>query len=209
MAEAAAAPQGVKSAAQQVHAAAQDCSAADVADTDDTVWSCWSETGSIGSMRPLPELEASADREAPAAQWEGWDPDVLRARRLAKRVICGSRSSNDTPAPGDHVKVHYTGHLRGGKVFDSSRERNKPLSLTLGEGSVIEGWEKGLLHVGLGERVWLLIAPEWAYAQHGYVDADGEQHIPPDSALLFDIELLAINGRKVSSATIPDPWARD
>ena len=153
-------------------------------------------------MHPLTDFEVPADREAAAAQWEGWDTDRLCTCRLAKRVINEPSNSSDKPMPGDHVKVHYTGWLRGGKCFDSSRDKRKPFSLTLGEGSVIEGWEKGLLHVGLGERAWLLIAPEWAYAEHGYADARGE-HIPPDSALLFDIELLAINGRKVPGAMTP------
>lgn len=61
---------------------------------------------------------------------------------------------------GDQVSVHYTGYLMSGKEFDSSRKRNQPFVIVLGQGMVIPGWEKGLLGMCVGEHRKLVIAPE-------------------------------------------------
>ena len=66
---------------------------------------------------------------------------------------------------GDVVKVHYTGTLNDGTVFDSSRER-EPLEFTLGEGQVIAGFEQAVLGLGVGEEVTVHIPAEQAYGAH-------------------------------------------
>ncbi|MBP6926207.1 MAG: FKBP-type peptidyl-prolyl cis-trans isomerase [Candidatus Pacebacteria bacterium] len=88
---------------------------------------------------------------------------------------------------GDKVTVNYTGMLENGTVFDSSIPRGEPFSFTLGDGRVIQGWELGVLGMKVGEKRRLNIAPEL-----GYGDADLGS-IPPNSTLIFDVELLAIN----------------
>ncbi|HDM10347.1 MAG: peptidylprolyl isomerase [Deltaproteobacteria bacterium] len=65
---------------------------------------------------------------------------------------------------GDTVKVHYTGKLEDGTVFDSSRDR-APLEFTLGDGEVIEGFEKGIVGMAVGTTKTLSIPPEEAYGQ--------------------------------------------
>ena len=63
---------------------------------------------------------------------------------------------------GDRVKVHYTGKLENGEVFDSSRDR-QPLEFTVGEGNVIPGFEKAVLDMEIGEQKSVEIPPEEAY----------------------------------------------
>ncbi len=65
---------------------------------------------------------------------------------------------------GDKVKVHYTGKLEDGTVFDSSKDR-EPLEFDLGSGNVIPGFENGLLGMEAGESKTLTIAPDEAYGQ--------------------------------------------
>ncbi|XP_055311749.1 peptidyl-prolyl cis-trans isomerase FKBP2 [Sitodiplosis mosellana] len=88
---------------------------------------------------------------------------------------------------GDLVHIHYTGTLENGKVFDSSVEREQPLTFTLGTGQVIKGWDQGLLGMCQGEKRRLVIPPELAYGKNGAGDA-----IPPDSTLIFETELMKI-----------------
>jgi protein-disulfide isomerase len=89
--------------------------------------------------------------------------------------------------PGDTVRVHYTGTLTDGKEFDSSRTRNVPFEFTLGRGSVIRGWEEGIVGMKVGGKRKLTLPPEF-----GYGDAGHPPVIPPKSTLLFDVELLEI-----------------
>lgn len=63
---------------------------------------------------------------------------------------------------GDTVKVHYTGKLEDGTVFDSSKE-GEPLELTIGAGNVIEGFEKGVIGMERGSSKTVTIPPEEAY----------------------------------------------
>ena len=88
---------------------------------------------------------------------------------------------------GDIVKVHYTGMLKNGKIFDTSKQSGRePFIFQVGAGSVIEGWEKGLIGMKVGGKRVLTIAPELAYGDRDM----GE--IPPNSTLIFQIELLGI-----------------
>ncbi len=66
---------------------------------------------------------------------------------------------------GDTVKVHYTGQLEDGTVFDSSRER-EPLQFALGKGEVIPGFEQAVLGMKLGESKTATIPPDQAYGAH-------------------------------------------
>jgi FKBP-type peptidyl-prolyl cis-trans isomerase len=95
--------------------------------------------------------------------------------------------AGDEAKPGDHVKVHYTGWFTGGKKFDSSVDARKPYDFTLGKGEVIKGWDEGVTGMKVGGKRQLRIPPELAYGEAGYKNI-----IPPNSTLIFDVQLLAI-----------------
>ena len=90
-----------------------------------------------------------------------------------------------SPQPTDTVEVHYTGWLPDGTKFDSSLDRGKPTTFRLN--GVIKGWTEGVGSMKVGGKRKLIIPPELGYGPRG---VPGK--IPPNSTLVFDVELLAI-----------------
>ena len=95
-------------------------------------------------------------------------------------------------ANGNSVAVVYSGYLTNGQLFDRSRtnEQNQiePFEFTIGEGSVIQGWENGLIGMKVGGQRRLIIPSQLGYGAQGA----GEGAIPPNSMLIFDVELVSL-----------------
>ncbi len=86
---------------------------------------------------------------------------------------------------GQHVKVDYTGWLTNGKKFDSSVGTGKPFDFLLGGGQVIKGWDEGIVGMKVGGKRQLRIPADLAYGAAGYPPV-----IPPNSTLIFDVQLV-------------------
>lgn len=95
--------------------------------------------------------------------------------------------SGEQPKTGNTVVVHYTGTLENGKKFDSSLDRGQPFEFVLGRGQVIKGWDEGLATMRVGSKRKLIIPPDLGYGERGAGGA-----IPPNSTLIFEVELLDI-----------------
>lgn len=88
---------------------------------------------------------------------------------------------------GDSVSVHYTGWLTDGSRFDSSRDRGAPFTFQLGAGRVIPGWDEGVAGMKVGGSRKLVIPADLGYGARGAPPV-----IPPNSTLVFDVQLLEI-----------------
>ena len=98
-----------------------------------------------------------------------------------------------TPKAGQTCVMHYTGWLyengQKGKKFDSSVDRGQPFKFPIGRGRVIPGWDEGVATMKVGGKRTLIIPPDLGYGARG---AGGV--IPPNATLIFDVELLGVEG---------------
>jgi FKBP-type peptidyl-prolyl cis-trans isomerase FkpA len=88
---------------------------------------------------------------------------------------------------GQTVTVHYVGTLTDGKKFDSSRDRGQGFTFKLGAGQVIQGWDKGVAGMKIGELRKLTIPAEMGYGSRGFPPV-----IPANATLVFEVELLGL-----------------
>jgi FKBP-type peptidyl-prolyl cis-trans isomerase len=148
-----------------------------------------------GAAKPA----ASTEAPTPAASTEAAKPAASKApakpagkgktRTTASglKIEVLKEGTGPMPKPGQTVLVHYTGTLKDGKKFDSSRDRGQPFDFVLGQGNVIKGWDEGIALMKVGERANLIIPGDLGYGPMGH-----PPDIPPDAELHFDVELVAI-----------------
>jgi FKBP-type peptidyl-prolyl cis-trans isomerase FkpA len=136
--------------------------------------------GTLPGCSPRPSLPAAAAENQVA---ELQVPDIVQGEGA-------------TAVTGSRVTVHYTGWLHEpgaadskGREFDSSRKGGSPFSFTLGAGQVIAGWDRGVSGMRVGGQRRLVIPSALAYGDTG---AGGV--IPPKATLVFDVELLDVQG---------------
>jgi len=113
-----------------------------------------------------------------------------------QRTLVKHGNGTDKPKKGDEVTIEYTGWLHDeaqaskgyrGKKFDSSVDRGD-FKTAIGVGKVIRGWDEGVMEMSLGEKSTLTITGDYAYGDRGFPNL-----IPPNSTLIFDVELKGIN----------------
>jgi peptidylprolyl isomerase len=135
---------------------------------------------------------APADQKAPAP--------AAAAKKESKMIKTASGlqyedtvvGTGESPKAGQTCVMNYTGWLwengKKGKKFDSSFDRGQPFSFPLGQGRVIKGWDEGVATMKAGGKRTLLIPPQLGYGSRGV----GNGLIPPNSTLLFEVELVGI-----------------
>lgn len=143
----------------------------------------------IAKRRAAAEAEANAMKEKNLAEGEAFlarnaqaEGVVTTASGLQYKVI--EMGSGERPAATDTVEVHYRGTLLDGTEFDSSYSRDQTMSFQLNR--VIAGWTEGLQLMPVGSKFEFYIKPELAYGE------SGGGSIPPNSTLVFEVELIDI-----------------
>lgn len=131
-------------------------------------------------------IKASEDFLAANAKKEGVKST---ASGLQYKVIKSGNASGKPPGPRDTVKVHYHGTLPDGSVFDSSVDRGEPVSFPVD--GVIPGWTEALQLMKEGDKWQIVIPAKLAYGENG-----APPKIGPNTALVFDVELLSIEKAK-------------
>jgi peptidylprolyl isomerase len=92
-----------------------------------------------------------------------------------------------SPATGNKVALDYTGWLANGTRFDSSLERDKPVTITIGKGEVMDGWDEGVLSMKVGGKRHLVIPPDIAFGKKGRPPV-----VPPNETLTFEMHLVGV-----------------
>lgn len=165
------------------------------------------DTADIDVQEYLPQIQALAQERAQAAAEReksaaGEFLDTAAAAEGAVKTDTGlvyletEAGEGETPAATDTVKVHYTGKLRDGTVFDSSVERGTPATFPLNR--VIACWTEGLQMMKVGGKATLTCPPDIAYGDRG-----APPKIPGGAALTFDVELLEIVDAAAATPAAP------
>jgi hypothetical protein len=115
------------------------------------------------------------------------NPGPVRTLEGGMKVLDCAIGTGEEAKAGMAVKVQYTGTLEGGTKFDSSYDRGTPFQFTLGTGMVIKGWDVGIAGMRVGGKRQLAVPPSMGYGAKGSGTV-----IPPNTALYFDVELLAV-----------------
>nr|XP_018625121.1 peptidyl-prolyl cis-trans isomerase FKBP65-like isoform X2 [Nicotiana tomentosiformis] len=118
-----------------------------------------------------------------------WElPETVIGKEGLRKKILQKGNSWKTPLPGDEIQVHYNVKIEDGEILDSSHDKGKPFEFKLGQGEVIKGWDEGIATMKKSERAIFTIPPNLAYGETG-----SPPLIPPNSTLVFDIELVSWN----------------
>lgn len=133
---------------------------------------------------PMPNTPGqNSNAPAPTGSSEPSSPSPEASGLKVETLFPGSGSAAKA---GNTITVNYTGMFTNGTVFDSSVPRGQPFQFTLGSRQVIQGWDLGLVGMKVGEKRKLTIPPELGYGPAG------SGPIPPNTTLIFDVELLKI-----------------
>lgn len=142
--------------------------------------------GAAAYVAYSPAESNASEPDSSAATYPG-APLVGEPVETASGLTYYDLEVGDGPSPAgptSQVKVHYTGWLTNGKKFDSSVDRGEPAEFALNR--VIKGWTEGVGSMKVGGKRKLIVPPELGYG------SQGQRDIPPNSTLVFDVELLGV-----------------
>jgi peptidylprolyl isomerase len=143
--------------------------------------------------QPLPSSGAKAPSTTrPRASGSPGEPaPALVTTASGLKYLDTKVGTGPAPLRGQKVVVHYTGwlsdHGQKGRKFDSSLDRHEPLTIPIGVGKLIKGWDEGLLSMKVGGKRTLLIPAALGYGARG-----AGRDIPPNADLIFEVELLGV-----------------
>ncbi|XP_061730399.1 peptidyl-prolyl cis-trans isomerase FKBP5 isoform X2 [Nerophis ophidion] len=140
------------------------------------------------------DQDLSMDGPAVSAEFatKGVDVTPKKDQGIIK-VVKRQGQDGESPMIGDKVTIHYTGKFLTGKKFDCSRDRKESFSFNVGKGQVLKAWDIGVLSMQKGEVCTILCKPGYAYGSTGSSDK-----IPPNSSVIFEIELLKFEGETLT-----------
>jgi peptidylprolyl isomerase len=134
---------------------------------------------------------AKAEREAAAKKQQeellGEISQGFEKTESGLRYKIEKKGDGPKAEKGKTVSVHYKGMLTDGTVFDSSYKRKEPIEFPIGQGHVIAGWDEGIQMLQVGDQARFVIPSHLGYGERG---AGGV--IPPNAALVFDVELVDV-----------------
>ena len=139
-----------------------------------------------GPRGPAPEELAASAKEAQAFMDKNGKEEGVKTQPsgLQYKIVRSGPATGMRPQKADEVKVHYEGKLVDGTVFDSSYERGQPVAMPLR--ALIPAWVEALQLMHPGDEWVLYVPPELGYGE------DGAGQIPPNSVLIFRIELIDV-----------------
>jgi peptidylprolyl isomerase len=140
----------------------------------------------IKQIKTAEEGKLQSQRQTDIARIRADYPTAQQTRSGIYYII-QKQGTGDKPANGKTVRVHYTGKLLNGTVFDDSTLRGQPLEFPAGTGRVIQGWDETVLDMKVGEKRLVIIPPELAYGDKAVGGV-----IPANSFLVFTMELVGI-----------------
>ncbi|MBP6959040.1 MAG: peptidylprolyl isomerase [Spirochaetia bacterium] len=139
-------------------------------------------SAAYATLNALNKQKRDSDLELIAQKW----PDLqVDENGIFQKIV--RKGFGSMPAPGSKVSVIYKGMLLDGTVFDQSALSGSPFAFTIGQGEVIDGWDLVISTMRKGEKRMIIIPPELAYGAQSIGDV-----IPPNSFLVFEIELVSI-----------------
>eukprot|EP01119_Soliformovum_irregulare_P017047 TRINITY_DN5019_c0_g1_i2.p1 TRINITY_DN5019_c0_g1~~TRINITY_DN5019_c0_g1_i2.p1 ORF type:complete len:200 (-),score=60.37 TRINITY_DN5019_c0_g1_i2:452-1018(-) len=153
------------------------------------------------ALLSLVDAFKKGDKGRSKVQEEEKTKPVSRTRDVEIKTLKKPKTCTRKAQPGNTVAVHYEGTFaEDGRMFDSSRARGDPFWFQLGRMQVIQGWEKGMLGMCIGETRELIVPSNWGYGDQGHPPV-----IPPGATLKFVIELLDISDAPPPPRDPPPP----
>ncbi len=138
----------------------------------------------LGCNQPTANT-SETNQPTPSASAPAASSEMKTTASGLKYQVLKQGTGTASPTASDSVKVHYHGTLLNGTVFDSSVQRGEPISFRLNQ--VIAGWTEGLQLMKVGDKFKFEIPANLAYGERSPTPA-----IPPNSTLVFEVELLGI-----------------